>query len=127
LDGPALAALGKVGLAQRASVRAGALSHGEKRALEIAVALATDPSVLLLDEPLAGAGHEETDRLIGLLRALRPGLAILLVEHDTRAVFALADVVTVLVEGAVIAHGPPDQVRTAPAVIAAYLGEDELA
>jgi branched-chain amino acid transport system ATP-binding protein len=127
LRGPALAALDEVGLARRAGVAAGRLSHGERRALEIAAALATQPQVLLLDEPLAGAGAEETERLIGLLLTLRKRFAILLVEHDTRAVFALADTVTVLVEGSVVAQGAPQEIRASAAVRAAYLGEDEAA
>ena len=104
---------------------AGLLSHGRKRQLEIAMCLATAPEVLLLDEPLAGMGAEETERMLALLAALRPGHAILLVEHDMDAVFRIADRLTVMVNGAVIASGAPDAVRASPEVQAAYLGEHE--
>ena len=102
---------------------AGLLSHGQKRQLEIAMCLATRPDVLLLDEPLAGMGAEETERMLELLAELKSGHAILLVEHDMDAVFRIADVVTVMVDGAVIASGTPDFVRASPAVRAAYLGD----
>ena len=121
----ALDALAEVGLADRAAIPAGALSHGEKRALELAVALATKPRLLLLDEPLAGAGPEETERLIALLTRLRSAYTILLVEHDMQAVFALADRVSVLVYGRVIATGSVAAIRGNPEVRAAYLGEDD--
>ncbi|WP_198374718.1 ABC transporter ATP-binding protein [Neoroseomonas rubea] len=121
----AMAALAEVGLADRAAIPAGALSHGEKRALELAIALATQPRLLLLDEPLAGAGPEETERLIALLTRLKSAYTILLVEHDMQAVFALADRVSVLVYGRVIATGTVAQIRGDAAVRAAYLGEDE--
>ena len=121
----AMEALADVGLADRAAVPAGALSHGEKRALELAIALATRPRLLLLDEPLAGAGPEETERLIALLGMLKSRYAILLVEHDMQAVFALADTVSVLVYGRVIATGSVEKIRGNPEVRAAYLGEDE--
>ncbi len=121
----AMEALAEVGLADRAAIPAGALSHGEKRALELAIALATKPRLLLLDEPLAGAGPEETERLITLLRRLKAAYTILLVEHDMQAVFALADRVSVLVYGRVIATGTVAEIRGDPAVRAAYLGEDE--
>ena len=101
---------------------AGLLSHGQKRQLEIAMCLATAPQVLLLDEPLAGMGAEETDRMLALLGELRTGHAILLVEHDMDAVFRIADRITVMVNGAVIASGGPDAVRNDPEVQAAYLG-----
>jgi len=123
LNQAAMAALGEVGLAGRAAVPAGELSHGEKRALEIAIALAMEPRLLLLDEPMAGTGREETDRLIALLRRLKGRFPMLLVEHDMTAVFALADRITVLIYGRVVASGTPDQVRADPQVIAAYLGE----
>jgi branched-chain amino acid transport system ATP-binding protein len=125
LNDAALAALDRVGLADRARVPAGALSHGEKRQLELAIALAMDPRLLLLDEPLAGAGPEETERLVALLTALKPDFAILLIEHDMQAVFRLADEISVLVYGKVIAHGPPEAIRADPAVRAAYLGDDD--
>ena len=115
--------LDRVGLLPRAGVVAGRLSHGEKRQLELAMALAARPRLLLLDEPLAGAGPEETARLVGLLREIRRDCAMLLVEHDMQAVFALADTITVLAQGRAIASGPPDAIRADPAVRAAYLGE----
>jgi branched-chain amino acid transport system ATP-binding protein len=121
----AMAALETVGLAERADHPAGSLSHGEKRSLELAIALALEPRVLLLDEPMAGTGHEESRRLVALLQGLRGRFAILLVEHDMQAVFALADRISVLVAGKVIASGAPDAVRADPAVRAAYLGEGE--
>ncbi|MEO8309875.1 MAG: ABC transporter ATP-binding protein [Caldimonas sp.] len=102
---------------------AGLLSHGQKRQLEIAMCLATRPDVLLLDEPLAGMGAEEAERMLALLAELKSGHAILLVEHDMDAVFRIADVVTVMVDGAVIASGTPDFVRASPAVRTAYLGD----
>nr|WP_207191637.1 ABC transporter ATP-binding protein [Paracraurococcus ruber] len=124
LNAAALAALERMGLAARAAVPAGALSHGEKRQLELAIALALEPRLLLLDEPLAGTGPEEAERLIGILSTLKRDHAILLVEHDMQAVFALADVISVLVYGKVIATGAPDAIRADPQVRAAYLGED---
>jgi branched-chain amino acid transport system ATP-binding protein len=101
---------------------AGLLSHGQKRQLEIAMCLATAPKVLLLDEPLAGMGAEETERMLALLSELRAGHATLLVEHDMDAVFRIADWITVMVNGAVIASARPDVIRSDPAVQAAYLG-----
>jgi branched-chain amino acid transport system ATP-binding protein len=101
---------------------AGLLSHGQKRQLEIAMCLATAPQVLLLDEPLAGMGAEETERMLSLLAELRPRHATLLVEHDMDAVFRIADWITVMVNGAVIASAAPGAIRTDPAVQAAYLG-----
>ena len=126
LNGAARDALAEVGLTDRAAIIAGALSHGEKRALEIAIALATKPRLLLLDEPLAGAGPEETERLITLLRRLKSRYAILLVEHDMQAVFALADRISVLAEGRIIASGSTAEIRASAEVRAAYLGEEEL-
>ena len=117
-------AAAKAGLAAEIDRPAGLLSHGGRRQLEIAMCLATDPEVLLLDEPLAGMGAEETDRMLELLAELRPGHAILLVEHDMDAVFRIADEITVMVNGAVVASGSPDHVRNSPEVRAAYLGED---
>jgi branched-chain amino acid transport system ATP-binding protein len=117
-------ALAAAGLADRATQTASALSHGEQRQLEVAMVLATRPEVLLLDEPLAGMGAEEAERMVELLRTLAPDHAILLVEHDMDAVFALADVITVMVEGQVLESGPPAQIRASPAVRRAYLGED---
>ena len=112
----------RAGLAEVLQREAGLLSHGQKRQLEIAMCLATDPQVLLLDEPLAGMGAEETDRMLELLAELRAGHAILLVEHDMDAVFRIADRITVMVNGAVIASGTPQGVRANPDVQAAYLG-----
>ena len=103
--------------------QAGLLSHGQKRQLEIAMCLATRPKVLLLDEPLAGMGAEETERMLKLLDELRAGHAILLVEHDMDAVFRIADFITVMVNGSKIASGDPEFIRTSPEVRAAYLGE----
>lgn len=119
---PAYAKLLTVGLADRAHVTASALSHGERRQLEIAMALATEPEMLLLDEPMAGMGAEESARMIETLKGLK-GMTMLLVEHDMDAVFALADRITVLVYGKVIATGRPEDVRSNPDVIKAYLGE----
>ncbi|HET6922595.1 MAG TPA: ABC transporter ATP-binding protein [Anaeromyxobacteraceae bacterium] len=116
-------ALQAVGLAPDEARPASSLSHGEQRQLEIAMVLATDPEVLLLDEPLAGMGPEEAQRIVELLRTLVPGRAILLVEHDMDAVFALADVITVMAGGQVLASGPPDLIRRSPAVQRAYLGD----
>ena len=102
---------------------AGMISHGQKRQLEIAMCLATSPKVLLLDEPLAGMGAEETERMLALLDELRPDHAILLVEHDMDAVFRIADRITVMVNGTVIASGDPDHIRNSSEVREAYLGE----
>jgi branched-chain amino acid transport system ATP-binding protein len=120
-------ALAEAGLEDRGAVIAGKLSHGEQRQLEIAMVLAGNPKVILLDEPLAGMGHAEASFIIDLIRRLREGRAVLLVEHDMDAVFALADILTVMADGHVIAQGAPDAVRGDPAVRAAYLGPDEAA
>jgi branched-chain amino acid transport system ATP-binding protein len=120
---PALAALTAVGLADRASMRVDKLSHGEHRQLEIAMALATQPRLLLLDEPMAGLGPEESTRMLEMLRQLKGSMTILLIEHDMGAVFALADRLTVLVDGCIIATGQPETVRVDAAVRQAYLGE----
>ena len=125
LNAPAMEALEAVGLGARAHPPAGAMSHGEKRQLDLAIALATQPRLLLLDEPLAGAGPEETERLIGILRELKSRYTIVLVEHDMQAVFALADTISVLVYGRVIATGAPEAIRANAEVRSAYLGEDE--
>jgi branched-chain amino acid transport system ATP-binding protein len=116
-------ALEAAGLSSLAARTAGTLSHGAKRQLEIAMCLATGPKALLLDEPLAGMGAEETGRMLALLQALRPGHAILLVEHDMDAVFKVADTITVMVNGRVIASDVPERIRTDPAVREAYLGD----
>ncbi len=125
LNEAAMAAIAQLGLEHRAATPAGLLSHGEKRQLELAIALAQQPRLLLLDEPLAGAGPEETERLVGILRGLAEHHAVLLVEHDMQAVFALARRISVLVYGRVIATGTPAEIRADAAVRAAYLGEDE--
>lgn len=118
-------ALDLAGLAAESTRVAGLLSHGGKRQLEIAMGLATHPKVLLLDEPLAGMGPEETDRMLGLLGSLKSDLAILLVEHDMDAVFRISDTITVMVNGGVIAQGDPDTIRNDSQVQIAYLGEEE--
>jgi len=116
--------LAQAGLAGRGAVAVSALSHGEQRQVEIAMALATRPRVLLLDEPLAGMGAEESARIVALLRELARDHAILLVEHDMDAVFAVADTLTVMVNGRVLESGPPSQIRASRAVQEAYLGVD---
>jgi branched-chain amino acid transport system ATP-binding protein len=118
-------ALELAGLQRRRHDIAGATSHGEQRQLEIAMTLATDPQVLLLDEPLAGMGTAEAERMVDLLLRLKKDHAMMLVEHDMDAVFTLADHLTVMVNGQVIASGTPAQVRADANVQSAYLGEDE--
>ena len=125
LNDQAMDALRDVGLETRATQLAGSLSHGEKRQLELAVALATRPRLLLLDEPLAGTGHEEATLLIALFARLRSRVTMMLIEHDMDAVFRLADRVSVLVYGRIIASGTPAEMRADAAVRAAYLGEEE--
>jgi len=127
LRAPALAMLGEVGLASRAEIQAASLAHGEQRALEIAMALATKPRLLLLDEPVAGMGAEETQRMVAFLSTLKGGKTMLLVEHDMDAVFSLADRVSVLVYGRIIATGTPREIRANPEVRRAYLGEEHAA
>ena len=122
---PARAALARVGLAARADVVVSRLSHGEHRQLEIAMALATRPRLLLLDEPMAGMGPDESVRMVALMRELKRDHTVLLIEHDMEAVFALADRITVLVYGRVIASGAPDTIRANAEVRQAYLGEQE--
>jgi branched-chain amino acid transport system ATP-binding protein len=124
---PARAALDRVGLGARADVAASALSHGEHRQVELAMALAGSPRLLLLDEPMAGLGPEESARMVAMLRALKSEVTILLIEHDMEAVFALADRITVLVYGRVIASGAPADIRANAQVREAYLGEQEAA
>jgi branched-chain amino acid transport system ATP-binding protein len=119
------AAIERAGLADVLEREAGLLSHGQKRQLEIAMCLATKPKVLLLDEPLAGMGAEETDRMLALLAELKDGHAILLVEHDMDAVFRIADRITVMVNGSVIASDAPQHIRSNAQVQAAYLGGHE--
>jgi branched-chain amino acid transport system ATP-binding protein len=123
LRGPAHAALARAGLAERAATLVADLSHGERRQLEIAMALGGRPRMLLLDEPMAGMGSEESARLVSLLRALKGDLTIMLIEHDIDAVFALADRISVLVYGRIIANGDPAAIRSDASVREAYLGE----
>ena len=124
LNDPALAVLTQVGLADLAAIPAGRLSHGERRALEFAIALAMEPKLLLLDEPMAGTGHEEAARLLQVLRQLKGGFPIVLIEHDMATVFALADRISVLMYGRVLASGLPEQIRADARVVAAYLGDE---
>jgi len=122
---PARRALERVGLVSRADMLVSKLSHGEHRQLEIAMALATSPRMLLLDEPMAGMGPDESARMVKILRELKRELTILLIEHDMEAVFALADRITVLVYGRIIASGTPEAIRSNDEVRQAYLGEQE--
>ena len=122
----ARAALERVGLGHRADVVVAKLSHGEQRELELAVALASRPQLLLLDEPMAGLGVTESARMVKLLKELRREVAIVLVEHDMEAVFALADRISVLVYGRVIASGAPDAIRQNEEVKRAYLGDQHV-
>jgi branched-chain amino acid transport system ATP-binding protein len=124
LRDPARAILAQVGLAERANVTAAHLAHGEKRALEIAMALATKPRLLLLDEPMAGMGSDDSVRMVRFLARLKGTITILLIEHDMDAVFALADRITVLVYGRAIATGAPEAIRDNAEVRQAYLGEE---
>ena len=125
LSGPARATLDQVGLSARLNVIAAELSHGEQRQLEIAMALASAPRMLLLDEPMAGMGPEESQHVATLLRRLKGKLTILLVEHDMDVVFALADRITVMVYGRIIATGSPAEIRANAEVRRAYLGDLE--
>jgi branched-chain amino acid transport system ATP-binding protein len=122
----AMEALTRVGLRDRANVQVSRLSHGEQRELELAVALATKPQLLLLDEPMAGLGVIESARMVKLLQELRKEVTIVLVEHDMEAVFALADRISVLVYGRVIASGTPDAIRQNDEVKRAYLGDQHV-
>jgi branched-chain amino acid transport system ATP-binding protein len=125
LDRRARALLEEVGLAHRADAVAGELAHGEKRQLELAMALAAEPRLVLLDEPMAGVGHDEAARMVELLLRIKRDRAMLLVEHDMDAVFRIADRITVLVGGRAIASGAPAAIRDDPEVRRAYLGEGE--
>lgn len=122
---PARAALDRAGLSHRADTSVAGMSHGEHRQLELAMALATRPQMLLLDEPMAGLGPDESSRMVKTLRGLKRDLTILLIEHDMGAVFALADRITVLVYGRIIASGDPASIRANAEVRQAYLGEQE--
>ena len=117
--------LARAGMAERAAMRVSDLSHGERKQLELAIALATKPRVLLLDEPMAGLGPVESAQMIEILRGLRGDMSILLVEHDMKAVFALADRISVLVYGAIIATGAPQEIQNHARVREAYLGTGE--
>ncbi len=121
---PAMRALEQVGLADRADIATANCSHGEHRQLEIAMALATNPRMLLLDEPMAGMGPEESAQMVEIIRGLKGDRTILLVEHDMGAVFSLADRITVLVYGRAVATGTPDEIRANAEVREAYLGEE---
>ena len=123
INGAAEHALDLCGLNAKKNITAAALSHGERRQLEVAMTLATSPRVLLLDEPLAGMGAEEAERMVELLRRLGASHAMLLVEHDMDAVFAIAGTLTVMVDGRVLASGTPAEIRANAEVRAAYLGE----
>jgi branched-chain amino acid transport system ATP-binding protein len=124
LTAPAMAMLERVGLADKAHTPASAMAHGEHRQIELAMALAAQPKVLLLDEPLAGTSPVEAEAMTALLASLKNDYAILLIEHDMQAVFALADTVSVLVYGKVLMQGAPEQVKQSAAVREAYLGEE---
>ena len=120
-------ALKSVGLGSRSDIRAGDLGHGERRQLELAMALAAEPKILLLDEPMAGMSAQESDDVVRLLKALKgKHYTLLLIEHDMNAVFALADRISVLVYGRVMFTGTPDEIRAHPEVKTVYLGEEEL-
>jgi branched-chain amino acid transport system ATP-binding protein len=126
VNAAAARALDLAGLQGKADLPVAALSHGEQRQVEIAMTLATRPTILLLDEPLAGMGAEESQRIVALLQRLAKDHAVLLVEHDMDAVFAVADALTVMVNGTVLESGPPAQIRASRAVQEAYLGSEEL-
>ncbi len=123
VNAAATRAIAAAGLADQTHTVADALSHGEQRQLEIAMCLATEPKVLLLDEPLAGMGALESEAIVALIDRLRADHAIMLIEHDMDAVFAVADHLTVMVNGTVVESGPPARVRASPVVQAAYLGD----
>ena len=119
-------AIAKAGLSHRISQRVSELAHGERRQLELAMVLVSQPKVLLLDEPMAGMSHQESMKVVDLLAGLKGQYTLLLVEHDMQAVFALADTISVLVNGAIIASGKPENIRQNPDVRSAYLGDEEL-
>ena len=121
----ARACIEEAGLSGKIDWVAGVLSHGEQRQLEIAMVLATDAQVMLLDEPLAGMGSDESARMVAVLKRLKPTRAILLVEHDMDAVFAVADTITVMVNGQVLESGTPAQIKSSVAVQQAYLGSED--
>lgn len=117
----------QIGLGAQRAALAGTLSHGDQRRLEVGLALATQPKLLLLDEPMAGMGHDESDDLVPLIESLRPAVAVLLIEHDMDAVFRVADRISVLVAGKIIASGTPDEIRRNAEVKRAYLGDEVIA
>ncbi len=121
----ARATLAELGMQEQMDRPASMLAHGEKRVLEIAMALVTSPKMMLLDEPMAGLGVEESRKMITFIQTLKGKLTILLIEHDMEAVFALADRILVLASGAIVASGPPDAIKADPKVKLAYLGDDE--
>ena len=123
---PAQALLQQVGLADVAHRRVSALAHGARRQLELAITMALKPRVMLLDEPMAGMSHQESQEMVALLRTLKGRYAIVLVEHDMDAVFALADRITVVVYGKPVVCGTPEEIRNHPEVRAAYLGDEEM-
>ncbi len=127
LNAAARRVLERVNLKDREGLPARNLAHGEKRALELAMALVQDPKLLVLDEPMAGTGREETAYLVDMLKSLKGRYGILLIEHDMQAVFALADRVSVMVYGRIIATGAPAEIRDNAEVRQAYLGDEELA
>ena len=116
----------RVGLGNALDTLAASLSHGRRKRLDVGLAIACQPRMLMMDEPMAGMGHEESAEMITLIRSLTPDTTVLLVEHDMDAVFSLADQITVLVQGAILSSGAPAQIREDAAVRAAYLGEDEV-
>ncbi len=122
---PASAALEQVGLAGRLHAQVAQMAHGEHRQLELAMALATNPKLLLLDEPMAGMSQAESAEIVTLLRSLKGRYAVILVEHDMDAVFALADRISVLVYGKVVASGTPEEIRRNQDVKDAYLGDQQ--
>jgi branched-chain amino acid transport system ATP-binding protein len=123
----AASVLDRLALADLALRPAGSLSYGDQRLLEVGIALATSPRLLLLDEPMAGMGPQESGRMVEMIDSLRGQIAVMLVEHDMDAVFRLADRISVLVYGRIIATGTPQQIRSNPEVVRAYLGEEDIA
>jgi branched-chain amino acid transport system ATP-binding protein len=124
---PALRAIEQAGLSHRADSLVSELAHGERRQLEMAMVLVAEPKLLLLDEPMAGMSHQESGKVVDLLRSLKGRYTVLLVEHDMDAVFSLADRISVLVYGRIIACGTPDEISANPEVRAAYLGDEDMA
>ena len=123
---PAMRAIAQAGLSQRCSSKVSELAHGERRQLELAMVLVAEPKLLLLDEPMAGMSHQESGNVVRTLQGLKGRYTMLLVEHDMDAVFALADRISVMVYGRIIASGTPDDIRNNEEVKIAYLGEEAL-